>query len=180
VFQPAITYTVPPGWTNMEDLPGNFWLYRASDPQVGALGGSYLGIYQNARASAISCAEAPQDGVGPTPRDLVKWFQSIPGLLTSKPKPVTVGGLEGLQIDFSLPPGNKTCTFDGNSGIPLIIGNGVSSFDHAILHQLDVRLVILSWNGGNVTVEITNLRTQASAAAYRAAVQPVIGSLKFG
>jgi hypothetical protein len=64
VFQPAITYTVPPGWRNMEDLPGNFWLYRASDPQEGAVGGSYLGIYQNARAAAISCAEAPKMASG--------------------------------------------------------------------------------------------------------------------
>ena len=24
-----VTYTVPAGWTNFEDLPGNFWLFRS-------------------------------------------------------------------------------------------------------------------------------------------------------
>jgi hypothetical protein len=36
-FSPAITYTVPAGWTNGEDLPGNFLLQLDHDPR-------YVGI----------------------------------------------------------------------------------------------------------------------------------------
>ncbi len=33
------------------------------------------------------------------PKDMVGWFQRHPYLKTSKPKPVTVGGVEGVQFD---------------------------------------------------------------------------------
>ncbi len=35
VFDPKITYTVPAGWTNFEDLPGNFWLFQQQDARKG-------------------------------------------------------------------------------------------------------------------------------------------------
>lgn len=178
-FTPQLSYAVPDGWTNMEDLPGNFWLFQQQDSQEGARGGSYLGIYSNVHAAAIDCAEAWQDGVGTTPAELVAWYQTVPGLIVSEPLAVTVGGLEGLQIDFSLEPGVDTCSFDGNVGIPLIIGDGVSELHHVILHDLDVRLVLLAWGDGNVTLEITNAKVQHSAEEFRSQVQPVIDSLMF-
>lgn len=179
-FQPAITYTVPTGWTNTEDLPGNFLLHLQQDEQDGTLGGSYLGIYQNIHAAAITCDEAWEEGIGTTPTDLVAWYQSVPGLVVSEPRPVNVGGLDGLQIDLGLEPGVDTCRYDTYEGIPLIIGNGVSALHHVILHELDVRLVILGWGDGNVTLEITNVKQQHSAGAFRAALQPIIDSLDFG
>ncbi|RZS64524.1 hypothetical protein EV187_2911 [Agromyces ramosus] len=178
-FEPQIDYTVPDGWTNFEDLPGNFWLFQQQDSQESARGGSYLGIYSNIHAAAIDCREAWQDGVGITPTELVDWYQSVPGLIVSEPLPVTVGGLEGLQVDLSLEPGVATCSFDGNVGIPLIIGDGVSDLHHVILHDLDVRLVLLEWGDGNVTLEITNAVAQHSPEEFRSQLQPVIDSLVF-
>jgi hypothetical protein len=178
-FKPKITYTVPAGWTNFEDLPGNFWLFQQQDSQDGELGGSYLGIYQNVNAAAIDCTEGAQEGVGNTPAELVAWYQSIPGLTVSNPTKVTVGGLQGLQIDLDLQPGGSTCSYGPYQGIPLIIGNGVSSLHHVILDELDLRLVILGWRGGNVTLEITNVHKQHTAEEFRDALQPIINSLKF-
>ena len=111
VFDPRITYTVPAGWTNFEDLPGNFWLFQQQDAQEGELGGSYLGIYQDVKAAAIDCGERAQAGVGTTPTELVAWYQSIPGLIVSNPTKVIVGGLEGLQIDLDLKAGAETCSY---------------------------------------------------------------------
>jgi hypothetical protein len=34
------------------------------------------------------------------PEDMVGWFQQHPYLQTSKPEPVTVGGVKGLQFDM--------------------------------------------------------------------------------
>jgi hypothetical protein len=178
-FQPAITYTVPAGWTNFEDLPGNFWLFQQEDEQEGALGGSYLGIYQNIHAAAINCDEAWEEGIGTTPTELVAWYQSVPGLVVSEPKSVNVGGLDGLQIDLGLEPGVDTCRYDTYEGIPLIIGDGVSDVHHVILPELDLRLVILGWRDGNVTLEITNVKEQHSADEFRAVLQPIIDSLEF-
>jgi len=180
-FEPQLNYTVPVGWTNFEDLPGNFLLFQDEDSQDGALGGSYLGIYQNIAAASIECNEGPQQGVGTTPKGLVAWYQSVPGLIVSKPKPkpVTVGGLNGLQIDLSLEPDVDTCRFGPYTGIPLIIGGGVSELHHVILEDLDVRLVILGWEDGNVILEVTNVKEQHSAAEFRSLVQPIIDSLQF-
>jgi hypothetical protein len=178
-FRPRITYTVPAGWTNFEDLPGNFWLFQQQDSQDGALGGSYLGIYQNVHAAAINCDEAWQEGVGTAPAELVAWYESVPGLIVSKPRRVKLGGLYGLQIDLSLEPGVDTCRYGPYKGIPLIIGDGVSDLHHVILKQLDLRLVILGWRKGNVTLEITNVKKQHSADEFRTALQPIIDSLEF-
>lgn len=181
VFEPAITYTVPDGWTNFEDLPGNFWLFlqEDTDAQGTALGGSYLGIFQNVRAAAIDCAEAGQEGVGLTPEEMVAWYQSVPGLVVSEPLPVRIGGLEGIQIDLALAPDFDACDYGPYTGIPLIIGNGVSSVHHVILPEVDVRLALLSWQDGNVTLEITNVKEQRSADEFRSQLQPIIDGLVF-
>ena len=143
------------------------------------MGGSYLSIYQNVHAAAINCDEARQEGVGQSPEDLVVWYRSVPGLSVSEPKPVTVGGLHGLQIDLGLVSDAKMCTYGPYSGIPLIIGGGVSSLHHVLLKELDVRLIILEWRDGNVTLEITNVKEQHGASEYRAALQPIVDSLVF-
>lgn len=181
-FQPRITYTVPAGWVNAEDLPGNFWLYLEDDLQDGPAGGSYLGIYQNIHAAAINCAEDWQEGVGTTPEHLVAWYRSIPGVEVSEPQPVTVGGLSGLQIDISQIPGAGHCVFDGNGppATPLLIGDGVvSGLHHNVGEEYDVRLVILAWRDRNVTLEITSVHDQHPTEEYHALVQPIVDSLEF-
>ena len=93
---------------------------------------------------------------------------------------MTVGGLEGLQVDLELEEGDDTCTFGGNDGIPVIMGDGVSSLHHVILDEMDIRLVLLEWaDGGNITLEITNTREQHNAEEFRSLVQPIVDSLVF-
>ncbi len=65
------------------------------------------------------------------------------------------------------------------AGIPLIIGNGVSQLHHVLLEELDVRLVILGWEEGNVTLEITNVKEQHSAEQFRSELQPILHSMEF-
>jgi hypothetical protein len=191
-FEPQIGYTVPQGWTNLEDRPGDFRLSQPRDTRSGpfqpfrqygdqesAYGGSFFGIYRNAHAAALDCDELWQGHVGTTPDELVAWYETVPGLIVSEPLAVTVGGLDGLQIDLSLESGAGTCSFDGHTAIPLTIGNGISRLHHAIVQGLDVRLVFLAWGDGNVTLEITNVREQHSAEDFRSQLQPIIDSLVF-
>lgn len=181
VFEPSLTYSVPDDtWANLEDLPGNFLLLRPQDPQEGAVGGSYVGVYQDVRAPAVDCSEAGEPGVGHTPAELVKYYQGVPGLEVSEPVEVTVGGLHGYQLDFGVRRKDALCSFDGYPGTGLIIGNGVSDLYHVVLPQIDVRLVLLSWKRGNVTIEITNVHKQYPAAKWRAIVQPIVNSFQFG
>jgi hypothetical protein len=76
VFGPRIVYTVPEGWTNGEDLPGNFLLQMEGDDR-------YLGIYRNV-AAPDGCDEWPLGGVGRDVDDLVAWLTDHPGLRTTR------------------------------------------------------------------------------------------------
>jgi hypothetical protein len=180
VFEPTLAYTAPDDtWANLEDLPGNFLLLRPQDPQDGALGGSYIGVYQDVRAPALNCDEAWEPGVGHTPEELVEFYQGVPGLEVSMPVAVSVGGLHGYQIDLSLKSKDALCNYGGLPSTPIIIGNGVSDLHHVVAQKLDLRLILLSWKRGNVAIEITNVQKQYPAAKWRALVQPIVDSFQF-
>jgi hypothetical protein len=180
VFEPAIRYTVPAGWVNAEDLPGNFWLYREDDPQEGFTGGSYVGIYTGVRAPD-GCGEAWADGVGQTPAELAQWYADHPGLAAGEPRPVEVGGLEGLLVDVPLAEDWKgRCPWSrGKPVVPLIIGDGVSDVHHVTLPGIAVRLILLEWRDSNVTIEVTSVDSQHSRSDYLALVEPILDSLTF-
>jgi hypothetical protein len=60
VFSPTITYTVPKGWRNFEDTPGNFLLVpsRGDLPGVNAGTSDFVGIY-------LCCSSPRRLGAGP-------------------------------------------------------------------------------------------------------------------
>lgn len=180
LFRPTIAYTTPEGWVNAEDLIGNFLLYREDDPQDGFEGGSYIGIYTDIRAPK-GCEEAWADRVGHTPAELARWYRRHPGLATSKPRRVEVGGLPGVMLDVPLQEDwNGVCPWSqGQAVVPVIIGSGVSDLHHVSLHELDVRLVLLEWRDTNVTIEITSVKKQHSKQEYLGLVEPIIESLRF-
>lgn len=171
-FDPPIGYTVPDGWVNLEDLPGNFLLQMTDDVR-------YLGIYQNVRAPA-ECAEAWAAGVGGTVDDLAGWYTSHPGLTTTEPEDVKVGGLSGVFLDISLDPSwDVTCPYsEGQPVVPFIIGNGISGLHHVILPGSEERIYLLEWNGGNVAIEVGP--EGESLDEYLIEVLPIIESLSFG
>ena len=171
-FDPRIAYTVPDGWLNLEDLPGNFLLQMTDDVR-------YLGIYQNVRAPA-ECAESWAEGVGGTVEELVGWYRAHPGLTTTEPEDVNVGGLSGVFLDISLDPSwNVTCPYsEGQPIVPFIIGNGTSELHHVILPGFKERLYLLKWDGGNVAIEVGP--EGDSLDEYLIEVLPIIESLSFG
>ena len=72
-FAPQITYATPAGWSNQEDLPGNFLLLppgRSID-EVDAGAADYVGIYSGASVAAADCAPEPMKGVGLQPDAVV-------------------------------------------------------------------------------------------------------------
>ncbi|MEO6511080.1 MAG: hypothetical protein ABIO16_08830 [Nocardioides sp.] len=180
VFRPGIRYTVPDGWVNGEDLIGNFTIFRGDDPQVGLVGGSYVGIYADVRIPD-GCEEHPDPAIGHQPADLVAWFVDHPGLATSRPRKVKVGGLRGMVVDVPLKKGYEGgCPWsEGHPVVPLIIGSGVSSLFHVSLHEIDVRLIVLKWKHTNVTVELTSVKSQHSHRQWMRIVRPIIRSLAF-
>ncbi|WP_142062427.1 LamG domain-containing protein [Pseudarthrobacter sp. B4EP4b] len=182
-FEPKLSYTVPKGWSNEEDLPGQVLLLRPSDPQEGVWGGSYIGVYQNVRAAA-QCSEEAQPGVGTSAAELAAWYRTVPGLEIAAEAPTSLGGLTGIALDFRVSDDWKsTCPLGGLfHAVPLMVGGGVSDFYHAAGAPLEIRLILLDWRGGNVAVEVTALRAQWSLNDYlrEAGAGDVVESFKFG
>jgi hypothetical protein len=75
--------------------------------------------------AAADCAEAPEPGVGPTASEMIGALADRPGLATSEPVPVTIGGLSGHQLDFVLAEGwTGTCPGIGTAWVPLVYMSG--------------------------------------------------------
>jgi hypothetical protein len=174
-FSPAITYTVPAGWTNGEDLPGNFLLQLAGDQR-------YIGIYRDANAP-YKCEEHPDPDVRQTVSDYTRWLRANPLLHVTKPRPVSIGGLHGVVMDISKAPGTKGkgCTVDTFEGfVPFIVGGrGPASLHHVILDEpgFEERLYLLRYKHGNVAIEVGP--EGSSLPDYLGAVTPILQSLRF-
>jgi hypothetical protein len=171
-FSPPITYTVPEGWTNGEDLPGNFLLQLLRDPR-------YLGIYRNV-AAPDGCVERPDPDLERSVQAVSDWLTAHPGLDTTDPEPASVGGLNGVYTDISLDPAwTITCPFSaGEPVVPFIIGAGPSSLHHVIVPGFEERLYLLDYEGGNIAIEVAPEGFDLDD--YLASVGPIIESLRFG
>jgi hypothetical protein len=87
-FEPSLSLKVGKGWANSEqELPD--FMQLASQEQPGYL--RFANIEEVYKPGTQDAVEAPEDLIG--------WLQNHPDLKTDEPEPITVGGVEGVQID---------------------------------------------------------------------------------
>lgn len=177
-FTPRIGYTTPAGWSNMEDLPGNFLLLppgRSID-DVDAGTADYLGIYSGASVSAADCAPEPMPGVGLRPDAVVKALGDRAGLDVTPPRDVVVGGLPGRVIAIELERGTTAgCTVDGDLRIvPLFVGVGPASVEHAQVPGLRTHLYVLENGGSNVVVEVSDVGRDQRPFDYERVIEQLV------
>lgn len=179
IFTPQIAYTTPPGWSNMEDLPGNFLLLppRRSVEGVDAGTTDYLGVYSGATVAAADCAPKPIPGVGLDPDAVITALANRPGLIVSEPRDVVVGGLKGLVIDIEQEPDTTAgCKVGGDlTIIPLFIGTGPAEVEHAQVPDLRTHLYALANGGSNVIIEVSNVGRDKRPFDY----EEVVKNLRF-
>jgi len=160
-FHPAITYTVPSGWSNFEDLPGNFLLVPPSGNLPGVNSGTsdYIGIYTSVAAAAAGCADGPAIGVGYTPKAIARWIEHKRGLVSTRPIHVSVGRLRGLRLDIHLSKSwKKKCPYShGKPSIQLIAGIAPSGLVHTVVPRLTIRLYLLNYKAGTLGVEVDDV-----------------------
>ncbi|MGI9122126.1 MAG: hypothetical protein ACR2FR_04455 [Rubrobacter sp.] len=85
-FKPPLSFKVGKGWINSgAELPDFI--------EMGQLGGfiSFANVKEVYKPGTTDVVDAP--------KDLVGWLQHHPYLKTSKPQPVTLGGVKGEQLD---------------------------------------------------------------------------------
>jgi len=119
VFKTPLTYTVPAGWKMFEDEPGQFGLALVAND------GPCVCVWRDVAVAAKSCVEEPEPGVGRSAKAITTALAHRKGLVTSKPKAVTVGGLSGYLIDIKLNPTWKdTCS---DRSVPTLVGTELSA-----------------------------------------------------
>ena len=181
-FTPPFTYTVPAGgWSNFEDRDGFFLLVPHGFTLAGvdAGGSDYIGIYTSVAAANTSCADSEQPGVAHTAAALAAEFANRPGLTTTTPTPVSVGGLQGLVLDIRLAEGwTQTCFYSGgNPVVPLIRGVGnTSGLDTPIGPGFMMRLYLADHSGTTLAIELGDNSGGTHLDAYSA----IVDQLHFG
>ena len=162
-FKTPLTYTVPEGWANYEDLPGNFLLIPPSSSNEGVDAGTsdYIGVYHGVAPPSGDCQERRETGVALTPEAMAAWYAGHPGLDVEGPKPVTIGGLDCVVLDLTIAEGDdgvcRVPDFDGRL-VPVLMGAGPADLVHALIEGLVMRLYLLSAPTGEViAIEIDDL-----------------------
>jgi hypothetical protein len=104
-FKPSLSFRVGKGWSSAP-LEASDVLQIARGQTAGLGFTNVQEVYKPTKTGSANVVDAPKDMVG--------WLQQHPYLQTSKPEPVTVGGVKGLQFDVvpgDLPKGyNPTCS----------------------------------------------------------------------
>lgn len=184
VFATPLTYTVPDGWKMFEDEPGQFGLALVAND------GPCLCIWRDVRAASRDCAEEPEPGVGGTAEDIATWLVDHPGLNTSEPKPVTVGGLDGVMIDVAMASSwTEPCPFSGGQPVVMTtVGTEISRGVHWGTDANDSqRMYLLDLSdGGNIAIVVEvgfgpayNDLASPEFQARIDTVTPVIDSFQF-
>jgi hypothetical protein len=87
-FKPPLSFKVGKGWINTAEQLSDY-IELTQQGEIGAL--TFANVKEVFKPGTTDVVEAPEDLVG--------WLQHHPYLRTSKPQPVTVGGVKGEQFE---------------------------------------------------------------------------------
>jgi hypothetical protein len=174
-FLPRITFPFPAGWTTDFDESAEWRILPPGSTHAGAEDGTSDAIALHVRiaASAADCSGVPQPGVGQTPTDIATYWAQLPGLTTTAPQPVTVGGLTGVVLDIGMAKSwTKPCPYSGGKPtVPLIVGLTNTDLDHPIDAGSSIRVYLLGLNGGTLAIEVQDVTGGSHFTEYGAIVQ---------
>ena len=174
-FKPSLSFHVGKGWSSSPLLETSDALQITRGQTAGLGFANVQEAYKPTRTGTPNVVDAPKDMVG--------WFQQHPYLQTSKPEPVTVGGVKGLQFDvvvgdrpqYYIPictsiVGNPNCVdlFRLSTAEPIFVAEGEK-----------VRVTVLEEvKGETVMIGFSSPATEFDEFAPHA--QKVVDSVKWG
>jgi hypothetical protein len=168
-FQPRISYLVPTGWGNYEDLPGNFELLPPGFDLAGGDAGTadYIGVYAHIEAETAQCDGAAPDAET-SPAGIATWLAGQKNLAVTVPRKTSIGGLEGVVIDLELAKDFKPVV-DWSTGRCVIIGQSPSGLEHGIGPGASMRLYLLAnplAPGATLAIEIDDVTGSDALDTY--------------
>jgi hypothetical protein len=172
----GLSYVVPTGWTS-EQL-GDGTLFRLSDNV-----GINLRVDLGGRSQNPGCPNVGRSVVT-TAHELAASMQAFPGLTTTTPVPVTVGGYAGLMLDLSYDPAAVGGCRDPGSA-PAIFAfrmqNDQSTSLLPTFYEADdhSRYLLLDLPDGHTLLIEVACPDQASFDDFVPVAMPIINSLQF-
>jgi hypothetical protein len=174
----ALTYTVPDGWANSSDWPETFELVPASElpPVAETDRRRNIGVFRQPSAMSQDrpCSDEVEPGVGRTIEDLVAWLPTVPGLVTTAPTPITIGGHAGQMLDIGLDPDWTATCEEGTEPVVTFLNPGI-----AVGESQRVRLILLDLGDGDVVATGIWTRDQATFDAFIPEAMEVVESFRF-
>src|SRR5215211_7676089 len=87
-FKPPLSFKVGKGWSNTAQQLSDY-IELGQQGEIGFL--TFANVKEVWKPGTMNVVDAP--------KDLVEWLQQHPYLETSKPEPVTLGGVKGEQLE---------------------------------------------------------------------------------
>jgi hypothetical protein len=170
-FDPPFTVAIPPEW----ERDGNTFSTR--EPPVS------IEVQRDPVILSAGCDLQPEPGVGPGSAGIVAALTSRDGLAISGPDPISVGGLSGWILDFSLDPawtGGCPWTF-GEPTVPVegsFDSSGANTGFTAVEPGEAWRYIVLDAPDGGAVV-IWMLASEGAGQVELDAAMPVVDSIEF-
>lgn len=158
-FVTPFAYTVPAGWANYSDIPGEIFLLAPGYELGGVDAGTsdYIGVYASVAADTLDCLEQPAPGVALSAKGIAHALVTRPGLATTAPKSVTVGGLKGLVLDVNMKKGWTKAACPGGANVAVLTGVSPSEFDHPVGGATTMRLYLFDTANGVLAIEVDDI-----------------------
>lgn len=170
-FAPALTFTVPAGWS-LEDNPKSLVISPTGSQVVGI----YLFRDPVAASQASDCPDTADPSVPADSLSLLTWIRGRKGLNVSSPTLVTVGGLRGTSVDISIADGwTASCPFaNGSATVALFAG----SYRWVVYGSERMRLFLLDLAGGG-TVAVLVDTVDGALSQLLSIASPIVKSFTF-
>jgi hypothetical protein len=168
-FEPSLSFRVGKGWLTTETQLPDF--IEVGQPGEGGwiLFATIKEVYKPGTLKVVSA-----------PVDLLGWLQEHPYLKTSKPESVTVGGVEGKQLDVVVEDLPKDVY--GECGVECVDILSQSGGEHStyFLEKNRERRVIVLEDVNGETVEIAFSSPQEEFDEFAPEARKVLESVKWG
>ena len=178
-FEPSFSFRVGKGWKNGTPEAFDFMLLTGGrTDRLGAV--NVQRVYDPSKSG--------RPIVSSTPKDLVGWLEHHPYLKTSDPEPVSVGGVEGQQLDVVVA---KDLPQDYHSEVCSPIAEPeecvdlfwLSTHGHAPIFVLEsdkLRLIVLQNELSGQTVALGYVSQSTNFDEFAPEAQKVIDTIEWG
>jgi hypothetical protein len=178
-FRPLLKYSVPAGWSNEEDLVGNFLLIPPGSNLEGVNPGTsdYLGVYASVVAPG-HCTGKPSTKIAPTFDGLVGFITSNPGLTVTNMHSASVGGLKGVVMDIEMRSKKGDGCSDGDY-VDVYVGTPPSDLLHGVIPNYPLRIYLLHNGKRTLAIEVADAPRGSRYEDWFSAADEVIASFRF-